>query len=895
MASWVAAQPKTQRHPIIISHEMLVEDYALATALEAEIARAEAAEAEGASGANASFQSAITYTNNAIINESDSRVAVDNALLAQIKALQARAPVPGPPGATGPSGPTGPVGPIGIIGPTGPQGHTGPTGPQGARGLTGPTGPAGEPGVSLFFEGDWIDTVTYSFNDVVLGSDGSAYVAYNIGDVPMTVDPVVDTDGGTRRGIYWAVLLPYGSFVQKDLYAAKGDILVADGANDPVNLPVGADGYVLTANSSDTTGVTWSQPNAVNPSTQSQSGETPVTNSSGGYTWQPASAALTGFSGVGYYSPPNAANTSGTSGTSGNANVIDSNGNILIAGPILVGGTSPTANSYIGVLRISGSTMQPDPTFGTDGWALIREPDSDGMSSQGMCLDGNGNILVVGVTVQSGIDHAFICRLTSTGVLDTTFNTTGYNIWLPAPGGAIAFAVTVDAASNAYVTGGAITTSSGTQQFATKFQNTGVIETAFGTTGTFIWTSGNSPYSEASWGCCLDASDNLLASGQTQVTYSTHTAGTNNAGQDTLTVVAIGSPPNGIGIGSYLTVGTGATKETLLVYSIAGTTVTCTSNLLYDHSSADIVTVSYATTSLTRITPSGVFDTTFNVSGPQPGTNNVLLGVYTICYSCQLQSTGKIVIAGNGWFTSPQPVALRFNTNGTLDTSYGESGAAYVNVAAGANWAVLQPDDKLVFAGVGGGYIAARLLANGQPDYSFGEAGVVTHSAGQTMGPNGVAILATDTYDGQNRMIPAGTIYLGGVGNSRVSLQTFAVARLTSTGAWYPDQPMIQTFNSEPAPLAVAGAVGTVTTATNAAETHQVWVVIVGDGSTTSFTLNHNLGSSNVEAVGFTNYNGQGRRHLAWGLNPLDATGSILVNFPTAPSSNQQILVKMTA
>ena len=64
-------------------------------------------------------------------------------LLRRIRALEARAPVPGPPGIQGPPGPAGPTG---KTGPRGPSGLPGASGSPGPRGAIGPPGHVGPPG-----------------------------------------------------------------------------------------------------------------------------------------------------------------------------------------------------------------------------------------------------------------------------------------------------------------------------------------------------------------------------------------------------------------------------------------------------------------------------------------------------------------------------------------------------------------------------------------------------------------------------------------------------------------------------------------------------------------------------------------------------------------------------
>ena len=135
-----------------------------------------------------------------------------------------------------------------------------------------------------------------------------------------------------------------------------------------------------------------------------------------------------------------------------------------------------------------------------------------------------------------------------------------------------------------------------------------------------------------------------------------------------------------------------------------------------------------------------------------------------------------------GYPVSSGLCAVRYNTNGTLDTSFGVSGIARLpnarnNVATG----LLQPDQKIVFAGENpAGYMTlARLNSNGTTDTSFGSKGVVTTQIGTPY--NGVAsVIHAVALDTQSRIVAVGDLmtYRAGTWQSDV-----VVARYTSSGA----------------------------------------------------------------------------------------------------------------
>ena len=126
-----------------------------------------------------------------------------------------------------------------------------------------------------------------------------------------------------------------------------------------------------------------------------------------------------------------------------------------------------------------------------------------------------------------------------------------------------------------------------------------------------------------------------------------------------------------------------------------------------------------------------------------------------------LQADGKIVVAGNAFanpFANTSDIAvLRYNPNGSLDTTGFGSPNGYVTTNVGAfdnGFAVaVQPaDGKIVVAGnadagMGDRLALLRYNADGSPDSGFGTAGIVTRNASGpsiVVGAFGVALQPTD-------------------------------------------------------------------------------------------------------------------------------------------------------
>ena len=130
-----------------------------------------------------------------------------------------------------------------------------------------------------------------------------------------------------------------------------------------------------------------------------------------------------------------------------------------------------------------------------------------------------------------------------------------------------------------------------------------------------------------------------------------------------------------------------------------------------------------------------------------------------------IQPDGKIVVAGNSDFGPSADFALaRFNTDGSLDTSFNSTGKLLTDFGNGSSDFALgvgiQSGGKIVAGGYsfnnGYNFALARYNADGSLDTSFGEGGKFTHDlagvddagADLAIQPNGRIVMAGYCYDG---------------------------------------------------------------------------------------------------------------------------------------------------
>ncbi|HNL77273.1 MAG TPA: DUF4347 domain-containing protein, partial [Accumulibacter sp.] len=132
---------------------------------------------------------------------------------------------------------------------------------------------------------------------------------------------------------------------------------------------------------------------------------------------------------------------------------------------------------------------------------------------------------------------------------------------------------------------------------------------------------------------------------------------------------------------------------------------------------------------LLRYNTDGTLDTSFGSGGK---VTTAIGASSDSGNSVAIQTDGKILVAGNTWNGNSNDFGLvRYNTDGSLDTSFGTGGKVTTAVGAGDDFAssvYVQTDGKIVVAGttvISGNYDFAlvRYNANGSLDASFGTGG----------------------------------------------------------------------------------------------------------------------------------------------------------------------------
>ncbi len=190
----------------------------------------------------------------------------------------------------------------------------------------------------------------------------------------------------------------------------------------------------------------------------------------------------------------------------------------------------------------------------------------------------------------------------------------------------------------------------------------------------------------------------------------------------------------------------------------------------------------------------GSLDTSFGTSGmvitPSAGNQigNAWVNGAVLYPSLGTANDGKIAIVGkNAWLASG-PLLVRFNTNGSLDNTFGNSG----QVALGLNpsGVAFDASERFLVAGSTGLNSSSdtaleRLNPDGTPDTTFSSSGVVTAGLPSSAGAGAPAIYpntGTDTAD-YGKIVTAGSHVARFLPSAPASSASFVVTGPSSTTA----------------------------------------------------------------------------------------------------------------
>lgn len=335
--------------------------------------------------------------------------------------------------------------------------------------------------------------------------------------------------------------------------------------------------------------------------------------------------------------------------------------------------------------------------------------------------------------------------LAAPGDLDPTFNSTGIVTTAVTNSNDVANAVAVQSDGKIVVAG---YSSNRTEFVLARYTTSGALDTTFGTGGIVR----NASLSAGINAIALQADGKIVVGGYLPQ------SGNSNRQFAVARYLASGSLDTTFGSGGIVTTPVGTSALDSEVYGIA------------IQSDGKIVATGYADGKFgtARYNSNGSLDTTFNSTG----TVVTVISGGGIPKAVRIQSDGKIVVAGG---SGPSTTVLaRYNTNGSLDSSFDSDGIVTTAVGNGSAMVIQADGNIVVTASNGNDYNLIRYTTNGSLDTGFGTNGIVTTNAGGSDLATGVALDAS------------GNILVTGSSDTSKSSFDIFLSRHTSNGTLDP-------------------------------------------------------------------------------------------------------------
>ena len=360
-----------------------------------------------------------------------------------------------------------------------------------------------------------------------------------------------------------------------------------------------------------------------------------------------------------------------------------------------------------------------DATFDSDG-KVSTEFGNYNSSINSLALQPDGKIIAAGATFNNGSYHRFaLARYNTNGSIDTSFGTDGKVIG-NHPTLKMSLCSILLQSDGKIIGGGIIYNNfSDSQFFLMRLNADGSVDTNYGTNGMIVSSNININ------AMALQADGKILAAGFIF----------NNSGNKDLALIRYnndGTTDSGFGVNGLVTTSIGSRDiaKALALQPDGKIVVAATSTTSGYHSNFSLV----------RFFTNGEIDEAFG----DDGVVSIDLDESDEPTSVKVQPDGRIVFTGwSGGSSSGSHAIIRLMEDGDFDESFGDEGIITGPGAEMAKSIELQSDGKMIVAGAyqGGGsnnIALTRLEADGQPDTTFGENGLITTAFSTTCEANAV-------------------------------------------------------------------------------------------------------------------------------------------------------------
>jgi uncharacterized delta-60 repeat protein len=345
-----------------------------------------------------------------------------------------------------------------------------------------------------------------------------------------------------------------------------------------------------------------------------------------------------------------------TFATYGSGLALQSDGKIVVVG---------SASSNFGIARYNANGTL-DTSFGTSGTTTISV--SSGTDTPvAVALQSDGKIVIAGHAMPTAAGAFAVMRLTTAGVLDTTFNTTGIVTTAFSSTSHTATAMVIQSDGKIVVVGNSFASVS-FERTILRYTTTGAVDTTFNGTGRVVTAVGSDNFG---YGVVQQADGKLLLAG--------------NVSQNGVVsrYTTTGALDTSFGTSGQTTLNLGADDRSKSLVVLADQSIVVGSIANYGTNQS---------IALSKLTTSGSIDTTFGTSGTVTtdlGTTGDTLNALAVTASNQIVAVGQ---------TSSDVAAVRYTSGGVLDTSWGASGTLNGTVSYTEDGAAVVLDSDATFS-----------------------------------------------------------------------------------------------------------------------------------------------------------------------------------------------------
>ncbi len=326
-------------------------------------------------------------------------------------------------------------------------------------------------------------------------------------------------------------------------------------------------------------------------------------------------------------------------------------------------------------VAITVDAVNDTPTFELPGELVFTAGDSGYNQNLGSVVLADGSMLMT--PYEAGGGNSILVKLNADGSIDTSFGTNGY-----ADNSSIGYIQSAEVHPDGKIL---VSGMDGGSIFLARYNADGSVDMGFGSSGV----------ATPSGGSFEEATDIAVQSDGSIIVVGEH-------GDDSVITrfTSTGTHDTTFGTSGTVLVNLGSTFERLESVTVL----------------SDDSIIAVGETSVVKMDSDGNLDNTFDSDG--------ILNLGNFSEGVAVQADGKFVVTGG---TGAALFVTRFNANGSIDSDFGTSGTTTWLTAATGHDVAVQADGKLVVAGFTDSYpsqwVVVRFNTDGSLDTSFGTGG----------------------------------------------------------------------------------------------------------------------------------------------------------------------------